>query len=117
MKNYLLSVITPQGDPPPPETLEPIMRNVAAFREELKAAGAWVFSGGLNAPSTATMIRPQGSEVLVTDGPFAEGKEYVGGFTIIKASDLDAALEWGRKATQATTLPIEVRPFVGEAEG
>ncbi|HEX6509596.1 MAG TPA: YciI family protein [Chloroflexota bacterium] len=112
MTHYLLSVITPEGDPPPPEILEPIMRNVDAFNQELKAAGAWVFSAGLHAPSTATIVRLKDGEVLTTDGPFAEGKEYVGGFSIIKAPELDAALEWGRKATLATTLPIEVRPFV-----
>ncbi|GAC1625372.1 MAG: YciI family protein [Chloroflexota bacterium] len=112
MKQYLLSVITPEGDPPPPEFLEPITRNVDAFDRELKAAGAWVFSAGLNHPSTATVVRVQDGEVLTTDGPFAEGKEYVGGFSIINAPDLDSALEWGRKLTRATTLPIEVRPFV-----
>lgn len=112
MTQYLLSVIQPEGNPPPPEILESIMRDVEAFREELKAAGAWVFSGGLHHPSTATVVRLQNGDVLTTDGPFAEGKEYVGGFSIIDAPDLDAALEWGRKATRATTLPIEVRPFV-----
>jgi hypothetical protein len=112
MKQYLLSVIQPTGvQPPPPEFLEKIMKNVEAFNEELKAAGAWVFAGGLDAPSTATVVRVQGGEVLLTDGPFVEGKEYVGGFSIVSAPDLDAALEWGRKAARATTLPIEVRPF------
>jgi len=116
MKQYLLSVITPEGDPPPPEVLEPIMRDVEAFNRDLKAAGAWVFAGGLNSPSTATVLRLQDGEVLPTDGPFAEGKEYIGGFSIVKAPDLDSALEWGRKLTRATTLPIEVRPFVDEAQ-
>ncbi len=118
MKQYLLSVITPEGaSPPPPEVLEPIMRNVESFNQEVKDAGAWVFSAGLNSPSTATVLRPRDGEVLMTDGPFAEGKEYVGGFSIIEAPDLDAALEWGRKLTRATTLPIEVRPFVDESQG
>jgi hypothetical protein len=116
MKQYLLSVYQPDGDPPPPEVLGPIMRNIEALQQEMKAAGAWVFSGGLHPPSTATVVRVQGGEVLMTDGPFAEGKEHIGGFTIIKAPDLDAALEWGRKAARATTLPIEVRPFQGEVE-
>lgn len=80
MKQYLLSVITPEGDPPPPEILEPIMRNVETVDQEMRATGAWVFSGGLNAPSTATLLRPRGGEVLMTDGPFVEGKEYLGGF-------------------------------------
>jgi hypothetical protein len=116
MKQYLLSVITPDGDPPPPEILDPITRDVGAVDQEMKAAGAWVFPGGLNHPSTATMLRPKDGEVLTTDGPFAEGKEYLGGFSIVRAPDLDAALEWGRKLARATTLPIEVRPFVNEAD-
>jgi hypothetical protein len=112
MKHYLLSVITPTGvQQPPPEVLGPIMERVEAVNEELKAEGLWVFAGGLNAPSTATVVRAKDDEVLMTDGPFAEGKEYVGGFSIIKAPDLDAALEWGSKFARAITLPIEVRPF------
>lgn len=112
MKQYLLSVYQPaEGPIPAPEILEGIMRNVAALREEMKTAGVWVFSGGLHAPATATVVRLRDREVLTTDGPFVEGKEYLGGFTIIRANDLDSALEWGRKLARATTLPIEVRPF------
>jgi hypothetical protein len=115
MKQYLLSVVTPtSGTQPPPDALSKIMERVGAVERELKDAGAWVFSGGLNAPSTATVVRLQGDEVLMTDGPFAEGKEYLGGFSIIKAADLDAALEWGTKLTRAIGLPIEVRPFVDD---
>ncbi len=117
MKHYLLSVITPEGDPPPPEVLGPIMERVESVNRELKGAGGWVFAGGLNAPSTATVVRVKDDEVLMTDGPFAEGKEYVGGFTVVKAPDLDAALEWGRKFARAITLPIEVRPFSEVREG
>ena len=116
MKQYLLSVYQPDGDPPPPEVLDRVMRDVDDLNQEMKAAGAWVFAGGLHAPSTATVVRLQDGDVLTTDGPFAEGKEHLGGFTIIKAPDLDSALEWGRKLTRATTLPTEVRPFQGEAE-
>jgi hypothetical protein len=116
MKQYLLSVIQPDGDPPSPEVLDKIMRDVDALNQEMKAAGAWVFAGGLHPPSTATVVRLRNGDVLTTDGPFAEGKEHVGGFSIIKAPDLDAALEWGRKLTWATTLPTEVRPFQGEDE-
>jgi len=116
MKQYLLSVIQPEGDPPSAEVLDKVMRDVDALNQEIKAAGAWVFAGGLHPPSTATVVRLRNGDVLTTDGPFAEGKEHVGGFSIIKAPDLDAALEWGRKLTRATTLPTEVRPFQGEAE-
>ncbi|HVG96896.1 MAG TPA: YciI family protein [Chloroflexota bacterium] len=116
MKQYLLCVYQPDGDPPPPDELAAIMRDVAALEAEMQAAGVWVFSGGLHAPSTATVVRVRDGEVLTTDGPFAEGKEHVGGFTVVRAPDLDAALEWGRKAARATTLPIEVRPFFGESD-
>jgi hypothetical protein len=115
VRNYLLSVYQPDGDPPPPEALGPVMRDVEALRQEMKSAGVWVFAGGLHPSSTATVVRPQDGEALMTDGPFAEGKEHIGGIIVIKAPDLDAALEWGRKAARATTLPIEVRPFRDEA--
>jgi hypothetical protein len=115
MKQYLLSVVQPAGDPPPAEVLDEIMRDLAAVNRELEAAGAWVFAGGLHPPSTATVLRPgAGDDVLLTDGPFAEGKEHLGGLTIIRAPDLDAAIAWGRKVARASRLPIEVRPFQGE---
>ena len=114
MKPYILSIYQPDGPPPAPAVLEPIMRDVKAVRDEMKAAGAWVFTAGMHPASTATVVRVRGGEVLTTDGPFAEGKEHVGGFTIIKATDLDAALEWGRKLARATTLPVEVRPLHDE---
>ena len=110
MKQYLLSIYQPDGDPPPPEVLEQVMREVEAWTRELKAAGAWVFAGGLHPPSTATVVRLQDGELLMTDGPFAEGKEHIGGFTIIKAPDLDAALEWGRKFARAVSLTPRPRP-------
>jgi hypothetical protein len=116
MKQYLLSVYLPEGPVPPPEDLDRISGNLDALNRELKAAGAWVFAGGLHPPSTATVVRLKDGDVLTTDGPFAEGKEHLGGFTIVKAPDLDAALEWGRRLTRATTLPVEVRPFQDEAE-
>jgi hypothetical protein len=115
MKQYLLSVCYPPGaEPPPPAVLRKIKENLDRFHEELRAAGAWVFAGGLHPPSTATVVRVQDDRVLTTDGPFAEGKEYLGGICIVKATDLDAALEWARKASEATTVSIEVRPFQGE---
>ncbi|HKE78768.1 MAG TPA: YciI family protein [Solirubrobacteraceae bacterium] len=114
MKQYLLSVYQPDGPTPPPEVLDEIMRELNALNDELKAAGAWVFAGGLHAPSTATVLRAKGDEVVMTDGPFTEGKEHLGGFTIVRAPDLDAALRWGRRMAEITTLPVEVRPFQGE---
>lgn len=115
MKQYLLSVYQPDGDPPPRVELERIMNDVTAVREEMKTAGAWVFSEGLHPPSTATVVKVVDGRMLTTDGPYVEGKEHLGGFSIITAPDLDTALEWGRKLARATTLPIEVRPFQGEA--
>ena len=111
MTQYLLCIYQPDGDPPPPAVLEKVMRNLEALNRELKAAGAWVFDAGLHPPSTATVVRLQDGDVLTTDGPFAEGKEHIGGFIVIKASDLDSALEWGGKLSKATTLAIEVRPL------
>jgi len=117
MKQYLLSLYQPDGDPPPPEVLEPLMRDLDALNQEMMAAGVWVFGGGLHPPSTATVLRHTDGDVLMTDGPFAEGKEHLGGFTIIRAPDLDAALEWGGRLARVVTLPIEVRPFQGDADG
>ncbi len=113
MKQYLLSVIQPDGDPPPPEELDKVMADVAALEREVRAAGAWVFSGGLHPPHTATVVRHRDGELLVTDGPYAEGKEFIGGFTMIQADDLDGALHWaGRLARVLGGLPVEVRPVV-----
>ena len=113
MKQYLLSIYQPDGEPPPPEVLEPIMRDLDALNEEMRAEGAWVFGAGLHPASTATMLRARGGDVLMTDGPFAEGKEHLGGFTIVRAPYVDAALAWGRKLALVLTLPIEVRPLYG----
>jgi hypothetical protein len=112
MAQYLLSVIQPDGPAPEPDALNAIMADVDEVDREMRDKGVWVFAGGLHAPSTATVVRAQkGADALMTDGPFAEGKEHLGGFTIVDVPDLDAALEWGRRLAEATTLPIEVRPF------
>src|SRR3569832_2141068 len=113
MKQYLLSGCYPAGGTqPPPEVLQRITRDVYAIQKEMQAAGVWVFSGGLHPASTATVLRQQGGDVLVTDGPFIESKEQIGGITVGRAADLDAALDWGRKLTRAIGVPIEVRPFM-----
>jgi hypothetical protein len=115
MKYYLLAMHQ-GGDQPPPEILEPIMRDLTAVEDEMKAAGAWVFAGGLHGPEASTVVRLRDGELLTTDGPYAEGKEHLGGFVIIKVPDLDAALGWARKQAEALRLlPVEVRPFQGEA--
>jgi hypothetical protein len=111
MSQYVLNVIEPTGGSLPPEKLEPIVRDVIAVDNEMRQAGVWVFAGGLHDPSSATVVRVRDGEALTTDGPFAEGKEHIGGFTIVDVPDLDVALGWARKLAEATTLPIEVRPF------
>jgi hypothetical protein len=111
MKQYLISVYQPDTGPPPPEVLRPIMERVAAWRRELESAGAWVFTGGLQPPSTATVLRVRDGEAVITDGPFTEGKEHLGGFTVVRAEDLDQVLTWSRKFCDITGLPVEVRPL------
>lgn len=112
MKQYLLSIYQPDGPAPEPEVLEPIMANLAALNDDLRAAGVWVFGGGLHPPNTATVLRSKDDEVLVTDGPFTEGKEHLGGFTVIQVEDLDEALTWSRRLAEVLSpLAIEVRPF------
>jgi hypothetical protein len=111
MQQYLLTVYQPDGEPPPPEALDPIMAGLQAWRDELTAAGEWVFTVGLHPASTATVVRVTGNETLTTDGPFTEGKEHIGGFTILRQPDLDAALESARKLASVTGLPVEVRPL------
>jgi hypothetical protein len=114
MAKYLLSVYQPDGPTPTAEVLAEIGRQLDQLQSDMRAAGAWVFSGGLHPPSTATVLRAKGGEVLVTDGPYVEGKEHLGGFTVIDAPDLDAALGWGRRMAEIIeSLAIEVRPFAG----
>jgi hypothetical protein len=115
MKQYLLSVHYVEGEPAtPPEEVEKAYAQVDALNSELQAQGAWVFGGGLHEPDSATVVRVQDGEVLTTDGPFAEAKEQIGGFWVIKAADLDAALAWAAKAAEACMGPVEVRPFQDE---
>jgi hypothetical protein len=114
MTRYLLSIYQPDGEPPSDEFLEPVIRDLAALNADMRAAGAWVFGAGLHPAGTATVLRATGGDVLTTDGPFTEGKEHLGGFTVIEAADLDEALTWGSRLSRATTLPIEVRPLYDE---
>jgi hypothetical protein len=113
MKQYLLSVCYPAGSTQPlPDVLNKIMSDVVALNKEMQTAGVWVFSGGLHPSSSSTVLRQQGGEIVMTDGPFIESKEQIGGITIVKVPDLDAALSWAQKLARATTTPIEVRPFM-----
>ena len=114
MTQYLLSVHTAEGDDPAPEEVAQAYKDVDVYNEELKAKGAWVFAGGLHPAETATVVRVTDGEVMTTDGPFAETKEQLGGFWIIEAADLDAALDWAAKGATACKAPVEVRPFQGD---
>jgi hypothetical protein len=113
MTQYLLSVHSVEGevrDPMSDEEMRQFMERVGVLEEEMKSAGAWLFGGALHEPDAAT-VRVSDGEVLTTDGPFAESKEHLGGFDIIEAENLDAALAWASKTTAAVSKPIEVRPF------
>jgi hypothetical protein len=115
MTQYLLSVWH-DGDYPTPEPteVERMIAQVDAFNAEVQAAGAWVFAGGLHPKESATVVRVAGGDVSMTDGPFAESKEQIGGFWVIEAADLDTALDWARRGAIACEEPVEVRPFQGE---
>src|SRR5580692_3634876 len=107
---YMLSVYNVDGEPTPtPEVLEASGRDIDALNAEMETAGAWVFAGGLHDRSTASVVRVKDGAVVTTDGPFVEAKEHIGGFWVIKADALDAALAWARKATVACISPVEVR--------
>ncbi len=117
MTHYLLSAHSVEGEVREPMTEAEIRRVIGQVRSleaEMKSAGAWVFGGRLHEPDTATVVRVSNGEVLTTDGPFAESKEHLGGFYIIEAVDLDAALGWASKVTRIVGAPIEVRPFAEE---
>ena len=112
MREYLLAVHMVEGEPTPPEDqIQRAYKAVDAFNAELQSAGAWIFGGGLHPPETATVVRSQNGQVVTTDGPFAETKEQLGGFWVITAPDLDAALAWAAKGSEACGQPVEIRPF------
>jgi hypothetical protein len=117
MTQYLLSAHSVEGevrDPMTDEEMHQVYKQVVILEEEMKSAGAWVFGGRLHEPDTATVVRMSDGAVLTTDGPFVEAREHLGGFYIIEALDLDAALSWASKVTAVVGAPIEVRPFAKE---
>jgi hypothetical protein len=120
MTRYMLSVHSvTDGAPRPPMPEEEMRRShqrLGEVEKEMESSGAWVFSGRLHEPDTATVVRESGGDVVTTDGPFAESKEHLGGFYIIEAADLDAALGWASKVTACINMPIEVRPFAAFAD-
>ena len=115
MAQYLLSVHSAESEVREPMTGEEMrqgFKDVEILEAEMKSAGAWLFGGCLHEPDTATVVRIANGEVMTTDGPFVESKEHLGGFYIIEADNLDAALDWASKVTRTINAPIEVRPFV-----
>ena len=117
MKQYLLSVHMVEGEPTPsPEEMQQAFRDVDAFNDEVQKAGRWVFAGGLEPADVATVVRAESGDVITSDGPFAEAKEQLGGFWVIKAEDLDDALRWAAKGSAACRGAVEVRPFQDDAE-
>jgi hypothetical protein len=117
MTRYMLSahsVAGEVGEPMTEEDIRQVTKQVLALEQEMRSAGAWVFGGRMHAPDTATVVRSSGGEVLTTDGPFAESREHLGGFYVIEAADVDAALAWASKVSELVNTPIEVRPFVDD---
>lgn len=114
MTQYMMSVWYPaDADAPSADVLERITLDVEAIHQQLRDEGSWVFGGGLHDPTTATVVQSRGGRSVMTDGPFVETKEVLGGFSVIDVADLDIALAWADSLSQATTCPIEVRPFQG----
>lgn len=119
MTQYLISVMHDRDFDPaqvPPAEQEAMFAAVDVVNAELQASGGWVFAGGLHPPSSATVVRVVDGETILTDGPYAETKEQVGGFWVIEVADLDAALAFAKKATVACGAPLEVRPFQGASD-
>lgn len=118
MTQYLLSVHMVEGEEEPtPGAMQAAYQAVEEFNAELRASGAWVFAGGLHPVDTATVVRTAGGETVTTNGPFAETNEHIGGFWVVDAPDLDAALALAEKGSRACAGPVEVRPFQDEPEG
>lgn len=111
MTRYLLSLYQPDTDPPVDGDVHQIQRDLDALEQRARAAGAWLFSGGLQPPSTAGVVRSKGGKTIMTDGPYVEGKEHIGGFVVIEAPDRDEASDWARRLSEAATLPVEVWPI------
>jgi hypothetical protein len=114
MTQYMLSVHHGYDDLPSAEDMQPVFEAVDRFNQKLQGEGAWVFAGGLTPIDQATTVDSTGDTPIVTDGPYAESKEYLGGFWVIEAADLDAALRWAKEGSAACRGKVEVRPFQGE---
>ena len=117
MKQYLLAVHMVEGASVPSEAeMQTMFARVERVNQDMRAAGAWVFGGGLLPADSATVVRAEDGRTTMTDGPFAETKEQLGGFWVLRCDDLDQALEWAAKCSAACMGPVEVRPFEDEPE-
>ena len=117
MTQYMLSVYMSESDAEiSPDEMQQIFADVDVFNDQLRQQGHWVFAGGLHPADTATVVKVDGDETITTDGPYAETKEQIGGFWVIDAPDLDAALDWATKGSRACRGAVEVRPFQDEPE-
>ncbi len=118
MKTYLISLFSPDGPPPEHVELGQIMTDLGAINDEIRAAGGWVFAGGLGDQASATTIRKSDrvADAVLTDGPFIEAKEHLGGISIVRSDDYDMVLGWAERIAGVTGLPVEVRPFVDESD-
>ncbi len=115
MSQYLMSVYYEEGvEDPSPDVIQKMYADVDAFNKKMEDAGVWVFGGGLEKPEASKVVSGKSDGIVVTDGPFPEAKEQIGGFWIIEVENIDAALEWARGATVACQGPVEVRPFQGD---
>ena len=119
MTQYLITVPHDTDEAPTmenmdPAEIQPIIDAVDVFNEKLRTEGAWVFAGGLEPPTATTGVDNTGDTAIVTDGPYTESKEYLGGFWVIEAADLDAALAWAKEGSKACASRVEVRPFQDE---
>jgi hypothetical protein len=116
VKTYLISLFSPDGPPPADVDLGRIMADLEVINDEIRAAGSWVFAGGLGDQASATTIRKPDpvADAVLTDGPFIEAKEHLGGFSIVRSDDYDVVLGWAERIAGVTGLPVEVRPFVDQ---
>lgn len=118
MPQYLISVIGNTADAMPPEDeMQALYASVDAFNKEVQAAGQWVFAGGLQPIDEATVVDGTGDDVVVTDGPFSESKEFLGGFWVVDVPDMDAALDLATRGSKACQGKVEVRAFQAEPDG
>jgi hypothetical protein len=115
MTQYMLAVHGTVDDPDlDPEAMQTTFDAVDVVNKKMMDAGIWVFAGGLEAIDVSTTVDNTGDQPIVTDGPFAESKEWIGGFWILELPDLDAALQWATEASKACDGKVEVRPFQAE---